>query len=98
MPRTTRLVYLMCGFSSSDMTNDCECQSGKKKAQNSKQVAEDAADSLYEPEQWTRYRSIIHVLKLVSYSQTKSFTHYSFLNMNAVILVVITVFIWGYFA
>ena len=75
MPRTTRLVYLMCGFSSSDMTNDCQCQSGKKKAHNSKQVAEDAADSLYEPEQWTRYQSVIRVLNLSTSIARRSHLH-----------------------
>ena len=57
-PRLTRLTYLMCGFSSNDFMADV----GDRKFKRQKtpmEIAAEYADSLYEPEQWSRWENII---------------------------------------
>ena len=52
-PRLTRLTYLMCGFSSNDFMADVGDRKFKRQ-KTPKEIAAEYADSLYEPEQWSR--------------------------------------------
>ena len=56
-PRLTRLTYLMCGFSSNDFMGEEGFNVGDRKFKRQKtpkEIAAEYADSLYEPEQWSR--------------------------------------------
>ena len=56
-PRLTRLTYLMCGFSSNDFMADVGDRKFKRQ-KTPKEIAAEYADSLYEPEQWSRWENI----------------------------------------
>ena len=51
----------MCGFSSNDFMADVGDRKFKRQ-KTPKEIAAEYADSLYEPEQWSRWENIIYNL------------------------------------
>ena len=59
MPRLTKFIYLLCGFTSTDYIQDCEvcCSqvSASKATKTPQELATESAESLHESSQWSRY-------------------------------------------